>query len=224
MDVSSVTSIGSALQSSGVAAASLGKEDFLKLLVTQLQHQDPLSPVENAEFVAQLAQFSALEQMQNLNENVSQQGTLIQSLNNSVIAALVGRTVSISGDQLPLPAEGEATLGFELATAAEQVTVSVYDAAGELVDTLALEDLSAGPQRLSWDGVGEDGERLAAGTYTFAVDAADAQGGAVAATLYVSGRVESVTFEDGLAYLNVSGLRVPLAALCEVLADDVAAE
>lgn len=222
MDVSSVSGIGTAVQTSAASGDVLGKDDFLSLLVTQLRHQDPLSPMDNGEFVAQLAQFSALEQMQNLNDNVNAQGTLIQSLNNSVVAALVGREVAISGNQIPLPAEGEVTLGFDLAADAHAVEIAVYDAGGEQVDALTLSEVAAGSQRIVWDGVDADGERLPAGSYTFEVTATDAAGNAVATRSSLIGRVDSIAFDNGVAYFSVFGMRVPLAALREVLADGAA--
>jgi len=218
MDISTIGGIA-ASGAAGASARIMGKEDFLALLVAQLRHQDPLSPMDNSEFVAQLAQFSSLEQMQNLNTAVADQGLLMQALNNSVVASLAGRTVAVSGDRLPLPETGEAALGFDLAAPAREATVRIYDASGALVDSFTLTDLSAGPQRLAWDGVGSDGERLPAGTYRSEVSAADAEGAAVSAVPYVIGRVDSVSFENGVAYLSLSGMRVPLAALREVLAD-----
>jgi flagellar basal-body rod modification protein FlgD len=223
MEVSSITGSTAALTSSASTGGTLGKDDFLKLLVTQMQNQDPMNPMDNTEFVAQLAQFSSLEQLQNLNSRFDEQSSLIQSLNNGVAASLVGRTVSISGDQVPLSAEGTVTVGFDLSAAASAATVNIYDASGALVDTIALTDLATGRQSLEWDGVGSDGERLAAGTYTCEVVATGKDGASVSATPFVSGRVESISFEDGTAYLNVNGMRVPLAALREVLADGVTA-
>jgi flagellar basal-body rod modification protein FlgD len=226
-DVSSISGITqTALTSASTSTSSenvLGKDDFLKLLVTQMQNQDPMSPMENTEFVAQLAQFSALEQMQNLNENFTEQSALIQSLNNNVAASLVGRTVSISGNQFPLAEEGEVTLGFELAGPAESVTVNIYDGSGEIVDTIGLDDLEAGLHRIEWDGLDSDGDRAAVGTYYSEVLATDADGGSVTAVPFFSGTVDSIAFENGVAYLNVDGMPVALAALWEVLNEDSAA-
>jgi flagellar basal-body rod modification protein FlgD len=219
MEVSSITGSTQTLASSTSTSTALGKDDFLKLLVTQMQNQDPMNPMDNTEFVAQLAQFSSLEQLQNLNSSFAEQSSLIQSLNNSVVAALVGRTVSISGDQVPLPEAGTVTIGFDLAAPASAATVNVYDQSGALVDTIELSDLEAGSQRLEWDGVGSDGERLAAGTYTCEIVATGEDGASVTATPFVSGRVDSISFENGTAFLSVNGMRVPLAALREVLAD-----
>jgi flagellar basal-body rod modification protein FlgD len=218
MDVSTVTTGSPTILTDQVSAEALGKEDFLKLLVTQMTHQDPLNPIEDTEFIAQLAQFSSLEQMQNLNEQFAEQSALIQSLNNNMATALVGRDVSMASDTVELTAGEPVTIGFQLAAPAAQATVTVYDAAGTAVDTLELSDLQAGVQQVEWDGVGSDGESLAGGRYQFAVTATDADGATLAVRPLVFGQVESVTFENGGAYLTVAGVALPLGALVEVLA------
>ena len=104
--------------------ATLGKEDFLKLLMTQLQYQDPLNPMDNQDFMAELAQFSSLEQLQNVNSNLQANFLLTQSLNNSLATNLIGKRVIALGSQVYLGRDSGEEITFDLSAAAGSLTVS----------------------------------------------------------------------------------------------------
>ena len=217
MQISSTTSTTTSTQSStGASRGTLGKDDFLKLLITQLQNQDPLSPMDNTEFIAQMAQFSSLEQMQNLNASFEESMLLTQSLNNATAAGFIGRNVRASGDAVELGSGGSVELGYFLPTEAETVTLTVMDDQNRLVRTLVADGTAAGAHRLDWDGTDSDGSRVAAGSYTFSVSAQDADGNDVNATSVVTGLVEGVTYKNGSAYLLVDGREVSLSEVLEV--------
>lgn len=198
------------------AAGQLGKDAFLQLLITQLRYQNPLSPMNNEAFLGQLAQFSQLEQMQQLNDNFSSSMLLTQSLNNSAAAGLIGKYVRAGGDAVHLPESGSVQLGYYLPQPAASVTLSVLDANGRTVRTLEAPASDAGSQQLTWDGRSEDGARLEAGEYRLAVDAVDAEGNPLQALTLIEGRVDGVTFENGTAVLLVDGQQVPLSSVLDV--------
>lgn len=182
---------------------SMGKEDFLLLLTTQLRNQDPMNPMKGQEFAAQLAQFTSVEQLVNIKEQLgmqsSQSGMLSQSINSGVAANLIGRNVEAVGNGINLGFEGDAGLSFELQDPAKEVTVTIRNEAGNVVRTIEQTNLEAGDQQLSWDGLKDDGERAGAGAYTFEVEATDAEGNPVAAETFLSGRVDRITFgQDGI--------------------------
>jgi flagellar basal-body rod modification protein FlgD len=216
MTVESTT--GAAAAGAGSTSVSghsvLGKEQFLHLLVTQLRNQDPLNPMQSHEFVAQLAQFTSVEQLITMNESMATQsamsGLLAQSLNSGVAAGLIGRSITASGQILALQPQGDAPVRFELPSGAATVKISIRDAAGHLVRVLEAKDLPAGHHDLPWDGAGPDGRRLPAGTYTFEIEAADADGDLLVASPRIRGVVDRVTFgQDGIK-LWIGTVPVPM--------------
>lgn len=215
MEISSVSSTLAGTTTANPEAA-LGRDAFLKLLITQLRYQDPLSPMENEAFLAQLAQFSSVEQMQQLNASFEASIALSQSQANSAATSLIGRHVRASGDHVTLPAEGSVELGYYLASAAESVEIDVVDANGAVVRHLRAAGVPQGSNLLRWDGHDDAGQRLDAGSYSFRVQAFDANGDALAAATTVSGLVSGVTFESGSAMLLIDGRKVPLSSVLEV--------
>jgi flagellar basal-body rod modification protein FlgD len=201
------------------AGKELGKESFLQLLVTQMRYQDPLSPMDNQAFLAQLAQFSSLEQMQNLNQKYDATVALTQSLSNSAATAMIGRQVRASGSSVELGESGPAGLGYFLAQEAETVTLTIADGEGRPVRTLVSSEGAAGAHRLSWDGNDAEGLRLPPGTYTIRVAAVDGSGAEVAASSLIEGVVDGVTFRNGSAFLMVGGREISLSQLLEVSMD-----
>lgn len=194
----------------------MGKEDFLRLLTVQLKHQDPTKPLENSELLAQLAQFSSLEQLLNINGNLQANFLMTQSMNNSLAASFIGKVIKASGNEVYLKEQGSATMNYELDGYAE-VTLKVYDEDGELVRTLTEDWQEAGERSVVWDGKDESGNRLPTGKYTFKVDALDAEGNTVGVKSFIKGKVSGVRFSNGGAVLVVDGLEVSFGDILEIL-------
>lgn len=190
--------------SSGSAASPppvLGKEDFLNLLITQLQNQDPLNPTDSTEFTAQLAQFSSLEQLGNVNDNLEQLQKFQASINNSQAVTLIGKEITAKGNFLSLTTDKQVGCDFSIEGNAAMVVVSIYDSTGEFVTSFQSENLEAGEHTLFWDGTDKDGNRMAEGVYTFELQASDTKGNDIKTTTFFSGTVDKVTFENNQAYL-----------------------
>ena len=189
--------------STGTEAEQL-KLDFLRLLTTQLQHQDPLEPLENTEFTSQMAQFTSLGEQQRSNELLEQllrsQG--VNQLNQAV--SYIGKQVVISGNQTAAE-EGTATVRFQLAEAAN-VDINLYDSAGTVVNTLNAQNFPGGEQRFVIQN-----PALRDGMYTFSVVTNDAGGGQTAVATFESGRVTGVTNNASGATLELNGRPVALA-------------
>lgn len=195
----------------------LGREAFLDLLVSQLANQDPLSPVQDHEFVAQLATFSSLEQLEGINEGMQASLLMNQSVNNTLATNLIGKEVLAIGDTMSLKESEGASFQLELGAEAE-VAVLVRDGAGNLVRRIDSGDTKAGTTTIEWDGKTDAGTRAAAGTYTFEVVATDDAGLPVPYNSKVRARVDGVRFVDGAGYLMVGDTSIALANVIEILA------
>jgi flagellar basal-body rod modification protein FlgD len=198
----------------------MGKDDFLKLLVTQLSNQDPLNPMDGQQFAAQLAQFSSVEQLLNLNESMAAQaemtGLLSQNMNNGVATGLIGKQIVASGDQIGLSDSGAVPLGFEFGDAANGVTVTIKDASGNVVRAIELGSSAAGSHEISWDGTGESGSRLPEGVYSFDVQGKDADGNGITAAPIMKGTIDRVSFGADGILLWMGNAAVSLAAVQSV--------
>jgi len=178
----------------------MGKEDFLTLLVAQLQNQDPLNPDDPTEFTAQLAQFSSLEQLYNLNESMA--GLTTAQANSEKLSALslIGKEVSYNGSSFTFEGDPIA-VGYQLDGIASGVTLSLQNADGKTVKTLEAADteLKSGNHFITWDGTDMDGKTVADGTYKIVLSASAASsGGSVAAAALISSEVTGVDLSNGM--------------------------
>ncbi len=221
MDVSQVSaSPNQTTQSITSGSGDMGKAEFLSLLVAQLQNQDPLSPMDSQDFSAQLAQFSSLEQLTDINATLKNSADmdmlLTSSINNTMAAGFVGKEVSSYGDNLSLISDGSVSMDFILQDFSEDVTVNIYDAAGNLVKTMETHGMDSGQQSIVWDGKDQEGNPLPGGNYRFEVDAKDSNGESVGSVTVSKGIVSSVRYSNGTAVLIVNGKEVSLADVLEI--------
>lgn len=222
MQIQSTTS-SSASQVAPISNAAqdiMGKDDFLQLLVTQLRHQDPMSPMENMDFIAQLAQFSSLEQMQNmnstLNDSIDTDMTMAQSINNSMVTGLIGKEVQVQTDQVSLNSKGEVNLGFYTDDSAVKASLSVYDENGTLVYNKDINELKSGPNSITWDGKNNKGEFAGKGTYKFQVELLDANAQSTSAFTYLKGNVAAIRYFSDGALIEVNGQMFNVGNVLEV--------
>jgi flagellar basal-body rod modification protein FlgD len=202
----------------GAGNKTLGQEAFLKLLVAQLQNQDPLNPQENYEFVAQLAQFSSLEQSIGINDRLDALAVQNQGLQNSQIVSLVGKEATVKGDIVTLNGQGSIVpIAFTLSDAATEATVLIRDANGRNVRTIQVPAKAAGTVSVQWNGQSDSGNPQPAGPYKVTITAKNADGGPVSLTQQSSGRIDSVSFERGFPVIHLdSGVAAPIGDLLSV--------
>jgi flagellar basal-body rod modification protein FlgD len=217
MDVANISGIPAAAQSAPARpGGQISRDDFMKLLIAQLQNQDPLNPMDNQEFAVQLATFNSLEQLVGVNEKLeslaNQQG--IASRFNS--AALIGKQVAGKGNELHLASSGDAAVHYELSGNAAKVTVKVLDGTGAVVRQLEAGSQKQGAQSAVWDGRNSLGERLPTGIYKFEVAAADGAGNAVPVAKQVRGIVTGIDLEGPEPILEIGQLRFSLSSLTAI--------
>jgi len=193
----------------------LGKEDFLKLLVAQLSAQDPLNPMDSREFTAQLAQFSALEQMTNVNSSLEDLLQAQQAMGNSSMISLIGKMVDVPGNAVNYTQGTSTNLTYSLGAEAASTKIAIYDSSGNLVKTLSGPGAEGG-NLVTWNGLDDQGNAAASGLYTFKILATDADGKEVSATSFATGLVTDVLFEQGKAFAVVNGDKIPAEQITRV--------
>lgn len=198
----SATGAAAALASASTSSADT-EQRFLKLLVTQLNNQDPLNPLDNAELTSQLAQMSTVSGIEKLNATLA--SLVSQSSANQTLqaASLIGRTVLVPGSLVALADGKAAPFGIDFQGAADSVKATVVDAAGNVVRTLDLGAQPEGVKAMTWDGKNDSGVQLADGAYTIKVSAT-AGGNAVEANALVLSVVDSVAQNGTGVILNLS--------------------
>ncbi|MBI9085895.1 MAG: hypothetical protein JEZ11_20010 [Desulfobacterales bacterium] len=196
--------------------SAMGKTEFLALLIAQLQNQDPLNPADSTEFTSQLAQFSSLEQMTNMNDALTGIGESLGVNNNFQAVTYIGKEVVAEGKSLLVDADGIDPILVSLDTDASTLNVNIYDHSGAFVRRIEAGSVEAGSHSLGWDGKNSLGNTVNEGWYSYEIQAEDSDGKAIDAQGFVSGTVSSVAYEGSVAYLNIGGRQVSMADVIEV--------
>lgn len=180
-------------------ANALGKDEFLTLMVEQLKNQDPMNPADATEFTAQLAQFSSLEQLFNVNDNLENMGNTTAEVQRLSALAMIGTDVVTTSSDFKFNGE-PIKLGYDLDASADSGSLYIRDAAGNSVGSFPLENMEAGSHFFEWDGTDGNGNTLINGNYTLGVSAFNGDD-AVAAKSLIRSRVVGVDMLDGTEML-----------------------
>jgi flagellar basal-body rod modification protein FlgD len=193
----------------------MGKDEFLKLFITQLRHQDPMNPMNSEQLAAQLAQFTSVEQLLNISDQLAKQA----EINNQMVVALgganavntLGRTVTAFGDRVGIP-DGESVtvaVGGNGGTA----TLKIYDEGGNVIGSRELGAVGPGRQNIP---LGDVASGLAPGSYRYGVEVTDAQGTPVPVQSYTTGRVDGIRHGPNGPVLIAGSLEIPLVSVVEI--------
>jgi len=195
----------------------LGRNEFLKLLVAQLENQDPTEPQDNGEFIAQLATFSSLEEQQNMSRSFQDFASAFQSSQHLQATSLVGRPVHVASSVTALGETGVVSVIADIPRSTNSATLTVQNRSGEVVDSFELGPQQEGQQEFIWTGKNAEGERFPSDLYSFRV-IVDDDGEAAAVPTFLSANVNSVTIEPGGALtLNLAGIGpTPLADVKQI--------
>ena len=194
--------------------ASLDKDSFLTLLVAQLRNQDPYSTLQPHEFAAQLAQFTSVEQLTQLNEAVAMQAEASQMATflseTSLSASLLGQEIVAEGNQVQVTGDGVTYVQIDVGGQGGTGQLQVLDGTGRQVASVELGHLSPGKQTIPIP------TEVAPGEYSYAVEVDGGEGGSVPVVTYSSGVVDGVYFRDGDIVLRIGAMEVPLHSLAEI--------
>lgn len=220
MSVSSVTDSSSTLSSytsSTTGSNTLGEDDFLTLLVAQLQHQDPLDPQDNTEFIAQLAQFSSLEAQTSTNDKIDELIDAQSSSEQSAAFSLLGQDVIVASDSFYLQGDS-IELGFSIDQTAASANLTITDEDGNSVASFTLDDLQEGYNFISWDGCDSSGNKLANGSYNMEIEVTDSEGDVVDNQALVKVAVDEVALDSSGSILVTDAGNIPLSGVSSVVA------
>jgi flagellar basal-body rod modification protein FlgD len=173
----------------------LGQSEFLKLMITEVQNQDPFNPTQNSDFIAQMAQFSSVTGLDDLNKSFNQLSSSLTSNQALQASTMVGRNVLVSSDQGLYTGTSAMTGLVNLPESSAGVKVNILDDTGQVIRSMDLGPQAAGDVPFAWDGLADDGTPLPAGSYTIAASAKGADGSTSLET-FVNAAVESVTLNQ----------------------------
>jgi flagellar basal-body rod modification protein FlgD len=193
----------------------LGRDAFLKMLVAQMEHQDPLNPMEGTDFSAQLAQFSSLEQLFSVNDTLEDLVASMGSKGQENILDYIGKEITSEDNNLNLK-DGKISNGLFTLTEPSEAMITIYDAFGQEITTLFPGQLEAGTHQVDWDGRDRTGVSVSDGTYKFQVTAVTESGAHVPVKTEATGIVSGVTYDSGYPYLVVDDRWVDPATVTKI--------
>ena len=198
----SSSTAATASATSGLTSAADQEDRFMKLLVAQMQNQDPLNPMDNSQMTSQIAQINTVGGIEKLNTTVTSLLSAFNRMQAQSATQLAGHDVLVDGNQIQL-ANGKATGGVTLAADADSVTVDILDGAGQVARSLQLGASPAGSRSFAWDGLLADGSQAAEGSWRIRASASSGST-AVTATPLTGATVNAVTSNtDGTVSLDL---------------------
>lgn len=203
--------------SSSSSDNTLGEADFLTLLVAQLEHQDPLEPQDNTEFIAQLAQFSSLEQQTDTNEKLDELISAQGSSEQTAAFSLLGQEVISASDSIYLQGD-DIELGFSLDQSASSANITIKDEDGNSVANFSLSNPEDGYNFVTWNGTDESGDPLPKGYYNMEIEVTDSSGDTVDNQPLVKVRVDEVALDSTGSILITDAGNLPLNSVSSVVA------
>ena len=204
----------------------ISKDEFLKMLITQIQNQNPLNPQTSAEFIAQFTQFTSVEQLSDINttllNSLKSNLELINSLNNTSAVDLIGKDVKIRNDSIVIDNDTtQVSLNYELDSDAENVIITIKNEYGETIKTIELsnEYLNQGDHfDIVWDATDQGGNIVPAGNYTFDIFAIDSAMDIVKTYPFIKGTVTGIRYTDeGIPMLIIHDMEYDISKILEVL-------
>ncbi|MDG5766744.1 flagellar hook capping FlgD N-terminal domain-containing protein [Balneolales bacterium ANBcel1] len=221
MDIHNINSQTSAMfnRQDPAKRNEMGQQQFLQLLVSQMRHQDPLNPLDGADFAAQLAQFNSVEQLINVNQGINKlqesQDMMSTGLTNSLAASLTGKNVKALSDVVMLNSGESSKINYKLNNSASQVDIVIRNESGREIRRESVSNMAGGDHSWEWDGRNEYGNRVPDGNYRVSIEASNEESG-VAALTYVEGVASKVRYTGDGVKLTVNGIDIPIGDVEEI--------
>jgi flagellar basal-body rod modification protein FlgD len=190
-------------------------------MIAQLQNQDPLEPLDGTDYSAQLAQFSSLEQMQNMNDtlNMSLDANylLTQSITNTMTAGLIGKEVKIAGDTVSFEGQDQTTIGYELIAPAHKMEIKIFNQYNDEIKSFKDLDLDAGQYKLNWDFTDDQGNKVPVGDYRIEINATGQSITDMEVAQYFVGVIDGVRYSPNGTSIIVNDLEYKVSDVFEVV-------
>ncbi|TVM15936.1 flagellar hook capping protein [Oceanidesulfovibrio indonesiensis] len=226
MDIESIlqsTVYSSSSSSSTTSSTELSDDDFLTLFIAQLENQDPLNPMENTDMLAQLAQFSTVEQLTSMNQSIK---TLVQQSNAQIInsaVSYIGMDVVAEGNTVSVSESVVSPLYYSLPEDADQAMAYIYNESGNIVDSVMLSELKAGDHTFQWDGLSSNGEQVPSGNYSVGIVAIDDLGDLISVSTLCQGNVVGMASQNGSTVFQLDdGRYVDMMSISQVYSPSAA--
>lgn len=197
-------------------ADSLGKDDFLKMMMAQMTNQDPLNPMDSQGMMDQVTAMGSLEQLMNVNKNLDSLRQVQHDIARANVFSFLNKDVTVPGGRVSLEQGRPTGMAYDLPREAEKVRVTISDAGGNEVRQLELGPQAPGPQQVQWDALDADGQPLPDGRYNYDVTALTADAERVPVELFTHGKVAGVRFADGRPLLKVNGEELDIGDVVEM--------
>ena len=201
---------------------TLGKDEFLKLLTYQLKVQNPLKPQDGQEFASQLAQFSSLEQLTNINKQLEAQvasyALLSQTVANGNAPSYIGKMVKAATPNISFDGSKPVQYGYSLTTNAASAKIEIKNATGAVIRTIEPTslDLRSGEHKLTWDGKDQNGSSVPSGQYSVHVRAKGSSGELVESKPFAYGMISAVRFKQEGTMMVVNGIEIPMTEISDI--------
>jgi flagellar basal-body rod modification protein FlgD len=197
---------------------TLTQQDFLQLFTKQLQYQDPLKPMDSTQMLTQMTQLNTISALDTMTKSIQNMEANQASASSLQAVGLIGKKVEAKGNSLSIDGQGKVSEGSYQLAKAGQVYIQIFDATGNVVGVIDKGVKDTSKQTFTWDGKNLQGAQLPAGEYTFNVSAVDENNQPIQVTTSRIATVTGISFENGVAYLNMGSGRVTINDIIAILA------
>ena len=221
MDSVSATSAATAQNSQSTSVQRktiLTQEDFLKLFTKQLQYQDPLAPMDNYQMASQMAQLTTVQALGDMTKSMQNLEAYQASTSSMQAVGLIGKKVEATGNTLSIAQDNTISGGAYQLAKTGHAYIQILDANGNIVRVIDDGVKGTSKQKITWDGKNQQGAALPAGNYTFKVSAVDERNQPIQATTSKIATVTGISFENGVAHLNLGSDQITMSDLIAILA------